>query len=115
MVTLHGLIHRLKTENHTVSQDKQHNMKVLFSSFPKSGHTAWFDPKTKVENHTVSQNKQHHMKVQLRRMVIVWNNGTLYMDTDLEQAQQERERTTTVTNKQNNERTTTVTTKVTEK
>ena len=42
MVTLHGLIHRLKSYNHTVSQNKQQDMKVLFSSFPKSGCTAYF-------------------------------------------------------------------------
>ena len=40
MATLHGLIHRLKSYNHTVSQNKQHHMKVLFSSFLKKGHTA---------------------------------------------------------------------------
>ena len=30
-----------------MSQNKQHHMKVLYSSFPKNGHTAWFDPQSK--------------------------------------------------------------------
>ena len=47
MLTLHGLIYRLKSSKDTVSQNTQHDMKVLFSSFPKNGDTAWFDPQTK--------------------------------------------------------------------
>ena len=31
-------------------------MKVLFSSFPKNGHTAWFDPQTKkLEPHCITK------------------------------------------------------------
>ena len=63
MVTLDGLFQRLKGYNHIVSQNKQHRMKVLFSSFLKNGHTAWFDPQTKKLETTLYQNNQHRMKV----------------------------------------------------
>ena len=41
-------------------------MKVLFSSFPKNGHTAWFDPQTKkLEPHcNTKQTAPHESTVQ---------------------------------------------------
>ena len=55
MVTLHGLIQRLKSYNHTVSQNKQHDMKVLFDwqsilppLFPRYSYSTL--PKYKFEN-----------------------------------------------------------------
>ena len=36
MVSLRGLIHRLKNKNHTLSKNKQYQGKVLFSSLPKN-------------------------------------------------------------------------------
>ena len=52
MVSLHGLIqrrNRVKEEPllSTVSENKRHDIKALFSRFPKNSHTAWFDPQTK--------------------------------------------------------------------
>ena len=36
-------------------------MKALFSSFPKSGHTAWFDPLTKnLEPHCIKKQTAPH-------------------------------------------------------
>ena len=56
IVTLHGLVQRLKSWNHTVSQNKQHHMKVLSSSFPKNGHSVWFNPQTKkLEPHCITK------------------------------------------------------------
>ena len=36
-------------------------MKVLFSSFPKNAHTAWFDPQTKkLEPHCITKHTAPH-------------------------------------------------------
>ena len=66
MVTLHGLIHRLKSYNHTVSQNKQHHMKVLFSSFTKNGHIGWVDTQSKkLQPHcSTKQTAPHESTVQ---------------------------------------------------
>ena len=59
MITQDGLIHRVKSYMHTVSQNKQHYMKVFFGSFSKNSHTSWFDPQTKkLEPHCKTKQTQ---------------------------------------------------------
>ena len=74
--TLHGfkpVMYRIISQNHTVSQYKQHHMKELFSrTFQKMVTLQGLIHRLKGWNHTMSQNKQHHINsVTLKRMVIL--------------------------------------------
>ena len=52
-------------------------MKVLFSSFAKNGHTAWFDPQTeKLEQHCITKQKAPHDSTALQRMVTLHRSIT---------------------------------------
>ena len=77
MVPLHGLIQRLKSYNHAVSQNKQHHMKVLFSSFPKNGPTAWFDPQSlTLEPHCITK-QTASFESNFQRLSIKWSRHGL--------------------------------------
>ena len=43
----HLRVSAIHTKVRATLYHKTNSIKVLFSSFPKNGHTAWFDPQTK--------------------------------------------------------------------